>query len=189
MSYCRFFEADAYLIGTYDQDGAKVIECVSCRLRADSPLADQFPASGQFTTYGELLGHIGAHRNAGHRIPRDVDERILEEANSAEAWLATGELPERPVARSTDDPEVREHIACLITPIRQALAALVDDVDARAALAGADPALSTPIWWTDQDFDPGNRLDLLELLLMELNMLAVPLTLPRPFRGMLIPDV
>lgn len=179
MSYTRFFESDAYLVGSHDQDGIKVVECVMCRL-VEAPVARAAPsASPVFATYSDLLHHIAAHRAVGHRIPRHVDERIWKEIDSADpSWLAVGEsLPERPSARPIDDPVAREHVAELVTNARQALAALVDDVDARAALRDS-PGRPSPTLVGPGGEEPPTRLDLLEVFLTEMDLTGALLVLP-----------
>ena len=71
MSYCRFLEADAYIVGTV-RDGKPVIECCGCTLTGDG----EFPA---FDTEDGMLAHIAEHRAAGHFIPAHVDERLNSE--------------------------------------------------------------------------------------------------------------
>lgn len=82
MSYARFSkECDVYVFATEYGD-KRVIECCACAFTAtnsDGPWAEPFP---QFSTISGILEHLGAHREAGHKVPAYVSESI-----KADAWL------------------------------------------------------------------------------------------------------
>lgn len=87
MSYCRFGweSSDAYIFAT-THGTENVIECCGCALSGDH---------AAFTSYGDVLRHIGEHRAAGHHILASVDERIYREiANPDERWIEVGDLPD-----------------------------------------------------------------------------------------------
>jgi hypothetical protein len=86
MSYCRFIEADAYIY--YDTHYG--LYCAMCSLM---PLTEANPDifKGAFLVnesfaagedYNLMLDHVAQHRQAGERIPEDVDERLIEERDS-----------------------------------------------------------------------------------------------------------
>lgn len=69
MSYCRFGEADAYIFAHI----AGGYECCACLL---SEVDWGFV---HVNTPEEMLNHIDKHRQEGHHIPLDVDERLRDE--------------------------------------------------------------------------------------------------------------
>ena len=82
MSYSRFSDSDAYILGTLHS-----LQCLACRLKPDEVKGPN-PLTGEtYTWFGEfntnsrqgLLDHIAAHRREGHNIPIDVDVRLRKE--------------------------------------------------------------------------------------------------------------
>ena len=66
MSYCRFGEADVYIISS----GAD-LNCILCSL-CDGELFCTASRS-------EMLAHVGQHRVIGNHVPDSVDERLRRE--------------------------------------------------------------------------------------------------------------
>lgn len=69
MSYCRFFEAEAYIYASVDGG----IECCMCSLHPGDF------GSYTFTTYQDVLDHVAKHRENGDYIPESVDKRLKQE--------------------------------------------------------------------------------------------------------------
>lgn len=71
MSYCRFFDSDAYI---YDSVDLGLI-CVSCSVTGDN---STFIAG---SNYDKMLKHVKDHRNLGHFIPEYVDDDLTADKN------------------------------------------------------------------------------------------------------------
>lgn len=94
MSYCRFIESDAYI---YD-DSMLGLYCCACSLSPIeirySPLFEKdMPYAVGFSCgydYDKMLDHIKEHREAGHFIPLDVDERLIFERDCQHDYNSEG---------------------------------------------------------------------------------------------------
>lgn len=88
MSYIKWGweQSDVYIYGGSFDVGDNYIECCGCGLRGEFEFV-------RFTTYGDLLRHIEAHRADGDCVPTLVDDRIREEiANPDGHWIPIGEI-------------------------------------------------------------------------------------------------
>jgi hypothetical protein len=96
MSYCRFIEADAYI---YD-DVYHGLYCCACALmpvrKADMSIFLGEEDDGEWLInegfaagydYNKMLAHVAEHRAAGHYIPEDVDERLIEERDCEHVFV------------------------------------------------------------------------------------------------------
>lgn len=83
MSYIRFGEDGSSVYVFLAESGH--LECCGCISREH----------GSFKAYslGDMLHHLQAHRNAGHRVPRYVDDRLEAEREEIEDFInqKTGE--------------------------------------------------------------------------------------------------
>jgi len=91
MSFCRFIQADAYI---YD-DVYYGLYCCGCSLgkvemvystvfKQEMPNWEGFVAGYD---YDKMLAHVAEHRAAGHYIPADVDERLIEERDCEHVFV------------------------------------------------------------------------------------------------------
>ena len=81
MSYCRFVESDAYI---YDDIRYGLLCCMcllspireeySVALNMNVSITDDFIAGYD---YDRMINHVAQHREKGHYIPEDVDERLI----------------------------------------------------------------------------------------------------------------
>lgn len=83
MSYCRFSDADVYVyldVGGY-------LNCCACSLGKLED-GDLFPESFYATATDDMLAHLQLHRDAGHDVPDYAIERLREEREENDAWMA-----------------------------------------------------------------------------------------------------
>lgn len=73
MSYCRFYEGEAYVARTVQG----YIACYGCKLsdKLDDGMHDTFKA----TTYSAMINHIQQHIDAGHIIPDRAIKKLKHE--------------------------------------------------------------------------------------------------------------
>ena len=85
MSYCRFGEADAYIIPTGD-----ALECILCSLMGGEIF--------HTTSRVEMLGHVILHRATGAFSPTRVDECLQHEIETEGDEVGDGLRSEDPPA-------------------------------------------------------------------------------------------
>lgn len=70
MAYARFLKSDIYVI----MSSRNFLYCVTCSLIDDMNGAGYAAHNTQ-----DMIDHIKQHENAGHRVPSDIYEKLLED--------------------------------------------------------------------------------------------------------------
>lgn len=76
MSYARLSHSDLYLF--MNMQG--YLECMGCMLAPITVMAHSTSgASFRTKSTSAMIKHIKEHRMAGHNVPEDIEERLLED--------------------------------------------------------------------------------------------------------------
>lgn len=84
MSYARWGRdgSDVYV---YQHIKGPMV-CCGCLLAREPDAPTPWP-DFHATTVADMLEHLAQHRDAGHRVPRFVDDRLKEERAEIEAFI------------------------------------------------------------------------------------------------------
>ena len=77
MAYSRFFDSDIYIYAHVDG----YIECCACWLNENLDEYSLFGLSEKIDTDEKLIDHLEEHAKAGHDMPEDLLQDILEDAD------------------------------------------------------------------------------------------------------------